>query len=118
LPRTNRLSSLVVELADLASPQLVSRYLSVATTDVQQGLDPALIVYGGTTGEFLGSNDDADVSELAARVLLQLDQPREIVMRLVSVEGEGDCTIEATATVKLATTRSRGTPEAPPELST
>jgi hypothetical protein len=91
---------------------------SVATTDVPQGLDPALIVYDGTTGAVLGSNDDADEGELAARVLLQLDQPREIVIRLVSMDGEGDCNIEATATVKPAATRDRGTRERPPELST
>jgi hypothetical protein len=91
---------------------------SVATTDLPQGLDPALIVYDGTTGAVLGSNDDAGEGELAARVLLQLDQPREIVIRLVSVDGEGECNIEATATVKPATTRDRGTTEAPPELST
>lgn len=91
---------------------------SVATTDVPQGLDPALTVYDGTTGAILGWNDDADEGDLAARVLLQLDQPREIIIRLVSVEGDGECIIEATAPVKPATTRDRGTPEAPPELST
>ena len=75
---------------------------SITTTDVSEGLDPMLTVYDGKTGTVLGSNDDIDYSrgDLAARVLLHLDQPQEVVIRLDSVAGEGQCTIEVTTTVK------------------
>jgi hypothetical protein len=91
---------------------------SLRTTDLPPGLDPVLTAYDGSSGAALAMNDDGEDGDPAARVLLKLERPTDIIIRLDSLQGDGDCTVEATRVTRPAVEQHPTVRGDPPELST
>jgi hypothetical protein len=91
---------------------------SIRTGNLSRSFDPMLTVYDGISGRELETNDDAHEGDPTARVTVELNESREIVIRLDSVNGEGECTLEIAPSAKPAAARESDPHDQSPPVST
>ena len=78
-----------------------------------ESLDAAMIVHDAATGSVIGANDDESDDVLSPRVHLLLDKPTVVLIRLISVEGDGTANLTIRPEGKASTEsvpRTRGVP--------